>query len=281
MTHLIEKGASWLKREFLGAASARQLSRIRKLYELGLTAVTLGRGVPRLINGQDRVRISAHHRYVDEIYEPEVFALLKRELSGNGIFFDVGAYIGLYSIILSQQLTENGKVYAFEPAPESRKLLERHLKLNGANGKVEVVAAAVGERCGRVDLFTKDDHIQNSLARAGLGDVAENCLIKVDMISLDAFCVERNLSPTWVKIDTEGWELKVLEGAVGIMSQNPGTRFVVEMHPYAWESAGYDATAFRKFCAQHHLRMKPLTGQKDMYGEYGQVLVGTNAAIKG
>ena len=277
MTHLIEQGATWLKREFLGAASERQLSRIRKLYELGLTAVTLGRGVPRLINGQDRVRISVHHRYVDEIYEPEVFALLKRDLGGDDIFFDIGAYIGLYSIILSRRLNKNGKVYAFEPAPESRKLLEQHLKLNGANGKVEVVTAAVGEKCGRAEMFTMGDHIQNSLSKTALGANSTMRATGVDVVSLDAFCAERSVIPKWVKVDTEGWELRVLQGAAGIFCKNHSVRFIVEMHPYAWQSAGYDACTFRKYCAEHCLRVEPLSGQKDVFGEYGQVIVSAYA----
>ena len=276
MTHLIEKAASWLKRKFLGAASERQLNRIRKVYEFGLAVVTLGRGVPRLINGQDRVRISVHHRYVDENYEPEVFSLLKRVLTGNDVFFDVGAYIGLYSIILSRCLHKNGKIYAFEPAPESRKLLEQHLKLNGADGKVEVVSAAVGEKCGRAEMFTIGNHIQNSLSRLAFGTNPAIRATGVDVVSLDAFCAERSVIPTWVKVDTEGWELRVLQGSTGVFRNNPRVRFIVEMHPYAWQSAGYDASAFRSYCVEHCLRIEPLSGQKDVLGEYGQVIVSAN-----
>ena len=277
MTHLMEKTASWIKREFLGAASERQLNRIRKIYELGLTAITLGRGVPRLINGQDRVRISVHHRYVDETYEPEVFALLKRDLGADDVFFDVGAYIGLYSIILARRLSKNGKIYAFEPAPESRKLLEGHLKLNGVNGKVEVVAAAVGEKCGRAEMFTMGDHIQNSLSKTALGTNPAIRPTGVDMVSLDAFCAKESVIPAWVKVDTEGWELRVLQGAEDIFCKNPAVRFIVEMHPYAWQSAGYDANTFRTYCAERHLRIEPLSGQKDVFGDYGQVIISANA----
>ena len=277
MTHLIEKAASWINREFLGAANERQLNGIRKIYEFGLTAVTLGRGVPRLINGQDRVRISVHHRYVDESYEPEVFALLKRDLGADDVFFDVGAYIGLYSIIVSRRLNKNGKVYAFEPAPESRKLLRQHLKLNGVNGKVEVVTAAVGEKCGRAEMFTMGDHIQNSLSRTALGMDSAIRATGVEVVSLDAFCAKRSVIPTWVKVDTEGWELRVLQGAEGIFRKNPAVRFIVEMHPYAWQSAGYDANTFRTYCAEHCLRVEPLSGQKDVFGDYGQVILSAHA----
>lgn len=277
MTYLLERTGSWFKRRFLGGTSESQLNRMRVVYERGLAMVTLGRGVSRLINGRDRVRISVHHRYVDEVYEPEVFERLKREVGRDDIFFDIGAYIGLYSIILSRQLGKKGRVYAFEPAPESQKLLKRHLRMNKVEGKVEVVGAAVGEKCGQGAMFTIGDHIQNSFSPAAFGDAAINKVTHVNVVSLDAFCEGGAVTPAWVKVDTEGWELKVLQGAVKTFSRNPSIRFVVEMHPYAWKSVGYDADTFRDFCAKHSLVLEPLTGQKDVFGEYGHVVVSVNA----
>lgn len=277
MTHSLERMGTWFKNHWLGAVDDRQLKRMRRVYEWMLWISALGRGVPRLINGEDLLRISVRHRYVDEVYEPEVFHLLKKELNRDDIFIDVGAYIGIYSIILSRYLGQNGKIYAFEPAPENVKLLLKHLALNKAKEKVEVMPCAVGDGCGSRRLFASGEHIQNSFAAAAMGDGTEIDTVEVSVTSLDAFCRERSIHPTWVKVDTEGWELPVLRGAQDLLSGNKDVRFIVEMHPYAWHSAGYDAETFKRFCVKHCLEIKPLSNQSDAFAEYGQVLISVNA----
>jgi FkbM family methyltransferase len=226
-----------------------------------------------MINGQELIRVSVHHRYVDEVYEPEVFELLRREIRKDDIIIDVGAYIGVYSIILSRHLGAHGKIYAFEPAPESAELLLKHLTLNNAREKVEVLPHGISDKCGRAKFFVIGDHIQNSFSSVALGKDAKSATIDVSIVSLDAFCAERSIQPNWVKVDTEGWELPVLRGAVGLLATNKSMRFIVEMHPYAWQSAGYDARIFRRFCVEHFLQVDPLSGQSDAFAEYGQVLI--------
>lgn len=277
MTHTLERTGSWLKNHCLGSVNDRQMRWMRFVFERMLSMLTLGRGVPRLINGQDLIRVSTHHRYVDEVYEPEVFDLLKREINPDDIFFDVGAYIGVYSIVLSKYLGKEGKIFAFEPAPDSLALLLKHLELNGAREMVEVLPYGVGETCGQARLITTGKHIQNSFSSSALGKDVEASGVDVPVLSLDAFCEKRAIQPTWVKVDTEGWELQVLRGAVKLLSGNTVTRFIVEMHPYAWRTAGYDADIFRRFCTEQCLHVEPLSGQGDLFAEYGQVLISVDA----
>ena len=103
------------------------------------------------------------------------------------------------------------------------------------------------------------------------------CRYSLSVVSLDAFCAERSIRPAWIKVDTEGWELPVLRGAEKLFSADKTIRFLVEMHPYAWQSAGYDAALFRGFCAEHSLRVEPLSNQSDAFADYGQVLISVYA----
>lgn len=59
------------------------------------------------------------------------------------------------------------------------------------------------------------------------------------MLSLNDYCHEKRVTPGVVKIDVEGWELSVLKGAAHLFSL-PETIILVEMHPYAWYSAGHN-----------------------------------------
>jgi hypothetical protein len=69
----------------------------------------------------------------------------------------------------------------------------------------------------------------------------------------------------------------VLRGATRLLAENRAVRFIVEMHPYAWSSAGYDEKNFREFCVEHCLQIKPLSGQENVFSEYGQVLISSDA----
>jgi FkbM family methyltransferase len=271
--HPIERWASWCKRHVLSGLGLGQMALLRTSYELALELLTLGRGVPRCINNDQIIRVSPRHRYIDENYEAEVFQYVRERIRPGQTVFDVGAYVGIYSIILSRWLGSTGKVFAFEPAPHTLKLLHRHLRLNGVRDRVLITPAAVGEEVGFATLCVQGDHIQNTLSplASGLGGHYEEVMVPV--VTLDQFCTEHGVRPDWIKIDTEGWELRVLRGARGLLSEpNPPT-FLVEMHPYAWEGAGHDRRAVEAFCAELKLRARGLTGQQDPLSSYGTVVL--------
>lgn len=273
MTSPLEKTGTWVKTRWLAGVDESRMKLLRRGYEGMLSMLTVGRGVPRLINGREPIRISPHHRHVDETYEPEVFELMTREMRQSDVVFDVGAYIGIYSIILSRYLGDNGHVHAFEPSPASARLLREHLELNRARGKVSVWQCGVSSECGRARFFAASAHIQNSFSEAALGGDCAAAAIEVPVISIDAFCEREAIRPTWVKVDTEGWEMHVLRGAERLLAADKRIRFIVEMHPYAWPSAGYDADSFRQYCRARGLHVEPLTGQGDAFADYGQVLM--------
>ena len=63
-------------------------------------------------------------------YENKILNVFKKNLKSNDIFFDIGAHIGYYSLILSNYL-KNGMIYSFEPNSLNYKLLEENVKSNG------------------------------------------------------------------------------------------------------------------------------------------------------
>ena len=72
---------------------------------------------------------------------------LVRELKAGDVFFDLGAYVGPYTLLASRLVGEGGRVVAFEPDPATRDLLDRNLAANGASN-VTVVPSAVGRAAG-------------------------------------------------------------------------------------------------------------------------------------
>lgn len=262
--HALERIAKWCK----GLLPPSAVDRVRGAYEGALDAVTFGRGLPRRVNGCP-LRVSPHHRYLaaEGAYEPEVWELFRRELRPDDVVFDVGAHFGLYAILLARL---GARVHAFEPAPVTLDLLRYHLRINSATSRVEVVPTAVGSEPGTAWMQTSGPNVVNTLSREGAG-LARSEPRPVAVTTLDRYSQERSLLPRWVKIDTEGWELRVLEGAVGLIREVDPPTFVVEVHPWGWSGAGHGRRELESFLDQHGLELTPLSDQVDPLAEYGHV----------
>lgn len=120
-------------------------------------------------------------------------------LSPGDLFVDIGANVGCYTL---WALDLGAQVVAFEPDRLARERLERNLDLNGY--AAEIVPAAASDSLGRA-FFTQGKDTMNSLAEAGVGRV------EVPTTTLDAVLGRRYAAG--VKIDVEGHERRVLEGA--------------------------------------------------------------------
>ena len=134
--------------------------------------------------------------------ENETRALLFKLLPNNGVFYDIGAHEGTYSLTCGARRPDV-TVYSFEPLAER---LKRHLVLNGMSvDRVEEVA--VGGADGNVRMVT-NERSKNHVATGTEGSR------EVRIVRLDQYVVERNLAPPdFVKIDIEGMESSALKGA--------------------------------------------------------------------
>jgi FkbM family methyltransferase len=161
---------------------------------------------------------------------------------------DVGAFQGTYSVLAVHAVGASGRVFAFEPFPQSRTLLVKNLKLNRMQHRAEVVAAAVGDTERTGTLYTAGARHENSLLPAALpADVIPDAL-QIRIVTLDGFFAERGRDPDVVKIDVEGAEFQVLRGAERIV-RTPCT-ILCEFHPYAWRQAGHDGEALLAWLAE-------------------------------
>lgn len=132
-----------------------------------------------------------------------------RGLNREGAFLDVGAHIGYYSLYM---LPRSARVYSFEPDPRVRALLEKNVS---GRRNIEIIACAVGATQGKSQ-FTLERHSEIShLSDEGEGGNQ----IVVDVVTIDAFVAERGLTVEAIKIDVEGHDTKVIQGAAGVLKQ--------------------------------------------------------------
>lgn len=140
------------------------------------------------------------------LYDYNNMCLLKVLLKSGGVFFDIGANVGSYSLVASEQI--EARIFAFEPHPSTFRLLKENLVLNGRNN-VHANNAAVGSKEGKV-LFT--DEFGSSLNHRVENEGVSGKFIEVDCLRIDEFCRKANVLPQFVKIDVEGFEYDVLAG---------------------------------------------------------------------
>jgi FkbM family methyltransferase len=176
-----------------------------------LDVVTLGRGVGRNIGGEHVKFPARFSRYYEADYEPETFRFFRAHLKPGGTLLDIGAHIGLFAVVGARLVSPGGKVFSFEPTPNTRSVLTEIVRLNGCSDVVEVRGEAVSNRRGKTVFYDTGEEISNanSLVHIDRGKTG----IDVDLISVDEFVKEKGIKPDCLKIDVEGAELDLLRGA--------------------------------------------------------------------
>lgn len=132
-------------------------------------------------------------------YDHDTMRFLEEQLGAQEVFYDVGANVGPFSILASLC---GATVFAFEGAPSTHKRLQENFLLNS----IEVEHAlnlAVSDTSKEVN-FLDDEG-------SSVNQIVEDRACKVKAVSIDDFA-ETHPAPSFVKIDTEGHELKVIQG---------------------------------------------------------------------
>lgn len=155
--------------------------------------------------------------------ESEVIDMVIDDLSDNGIFYDVGACHGLYTILVKAVLPDV-EVHAFEPHPQNRKRMIENLEDNNMDNPIEQVALtnSVGER-----QFTTGEG--PGVHRLSFDDSIPS--MSVETTTLDEY-VYGGLEdiPEVIKIDVEGAEYEVLKGAEKLLSGGGVKSVYIEIH---------------------------------------------------
>ncbi len=161
-------------------------------------------------------------QYISGFPEPAVQAEIARHLRPGGCFYDVGAHIGFYSLMVERLMGGIGQVMAFEPDPNNVIELRENLSRNGFSG-TEVVSAAVWSHSGVVKFQRSGaGHPEESTRRGAvvvsMAEPSDPNLIDAEAITLDSF-IQSHPAPTMIKVDVEGAEVEVLRGAQELLQK--------------------------------------------------------------
>jgi len=138
-------------------------------------------------------------------FEKEI-AFLKAWLRPGMTVIDIGANLGVYSLLLARHVGPKGRVFAYEPGSETRAFLERSRDINRLTN-LDVLPFALSDRKQEAFLVFGYTSEENRLGSSGRGET-------VQVTSLDnEDDVHEWISPDFLKIDAEGEEEKIVAGA--------------------------------------------------------------------
>ena len=152
----------------------------------------------------------------------EEMRFVLRELVAPGdVVFDCGAHHGTTAVLFALRAGPTGRVVAFEPHPHNVRVIEENLRLNRLS-TVTIEPKAIGARPQTVQLRDRSNAAVAFGRRRGF---------PVDMTTLDDYARAAGVAPTFVKIDVEGYEADVLQGAARVLEGLP--KLAIELHPRA------------------------------------------------
>ncbi len=159
--------------------------------------------------------------FVGGAYEPNEFAFLATILKPGMTFVDVGANDGLYTSFAARCVGPGGKVIAVEPSSRECARLERNLELNHLQNVLTFPVAASDRRDEGTLRVAGYGHEGHNTLGAFIYDTSLARTETVRLIPLDELAREAHIKRVDVmKIDVEGAEFAVLQGARGILSRD-------------------------------------------------------------
>jgi FkbM family methyltransferase len=230
---------------------------LRPVYSGCLRAAYGRRGLPWRINGEP-IRIDPDLRHLmPPQNEPALFRYLQDGIQPGQVVLDVGSFLGFYAISAARRVGPSGRVVAFEPTPWSFTALGRHAAMNGYRApQLHLVEAAAGARRGQRELLVySEEPYRNMVAPASENGAA----VSVNVVTIDETCAALGRPPDWIRMDVQGLEFEVLEGAREILRERRGrVQIVAEMHPDQWKVYGIDPCDVRDRLAALGLRARSL-----------------------
>lgn len=214
------------------------------------------------------IRMSLTHRQLGADYEAEALKAWLSLIQPGDTVWDIGANMGVYTVLTAQSVGPTGKVTAWEPAPLTFGLLEDHVQANGLQDRCTLRNKALADAPGTLPFLT-DSFSMNRIVQPG---TASSVLVEVETI--DGF-LPSTPAPVLVKIDVEGAELLVLRGAKQLLGDRSRIRPILLMgvHPQFMPEFGYEPTELQTLAQSLGYVWMTLAGVPVDRLEYNEFLI--------
>lgn len=150
-------------------------------------------------------------------YEPGNVHVIRTNVRPGDRCIDVGANVGAMAFAMAQAAGPDGRVYAFEPGPPFYERLARNVSLNPSCAAV-IVCENLGVSDTSGTLRWAEDTAELG---KGNGGVVASGGVEIPVTTLDAYAAAKvDGRIAFIKVDVEGWELHVLQGARALLREH-------------------------------------------------------------
>jgi FkbM family methyltransferase len=161
-----------------------------------------------------KIGVKAKKRGVESTLLRHSFELLSKfKTESNLNIFDVGANYGFLSMVWGRALeNREGKIYSFEPSPTVSNVTQKSF-LHNKFKNIKLFKKAIGNINGHVDIY-------DGKASSNMLEFDDSKKIRVEITSLDQFIIiEKVEKVDLIKIDVDGFEYEILQGAKKIIQK--------------------------------------------------------------
>lgn len=151
-------------------------------------------------------------RLIYEGFEKEETDYLQYVLKEGDIFIDIGANVGLFSLLASEIVGNKGSVVSFEPSPITAARLIENTKLNNLKN-IYIRNVGLSDKKGNLTFYVSKNGYDawNSFAPSQDNKLEKTISVPTSTLDLELLNVDKSRVKL-VKIDVEGWEKFVLYG---------------------------------------------------------------------
>jgi FkbM family methyltransferase len=185
--------------------------------------------------------------YFLQEYEEKEMKFLESFLKKGDVFIDIGANIGLYSLVASELVGLEGKVFAFEPLRKNHEALQKYLQLNSVRN-VTLEKLAVSDKPGTIALHLNEEDSNNGMATAFADSFTFSETVPTVPLDLH-FANEPDLKINLIKIDIEGGEFLALKGMEGLLKKYKPA-LLLEIDPNILERTPFQQEDIETFLAE-------------------------------
>jgi FkbM family methyltransferase len=216
---------------------------------------TLARFHQRCFGGEQRVVIPQggslvipddphYFGFLAGVHEPHVARIIRDCVRPGDTCLDVGANIGYFSMMMACVTGPQGRVYSFEPVPSTFEFLTLNAALAATQGlRIQARQAAVSSKTGELVIEHREHSTLNQVREAANESDAKSD--RIPSITLNDFLRTTAITGRvkLLKVDVEGHELAVLEGALNVLQSRQIETMIIEVTP------GEDATRISEILA--------------------------------
>jgi len=190
------------------------------------------------------------HLYVFGDYELPTIRFLRSVLTTGSVCLDVGAQMGYLSLAMATAADRGTVVHSFEPESNNAARLLENVALNDLHN-ITLHQTAVSTVDGSLKLYLSNDRNAGTHSTVYIESNVSSEFVEIASVTLESFAQQQNLaSIDLIKIDVEGAEIDVINGALQVLKQHKPL-VIMELSDHLQQARGQTCTEFKEFMASY------------------------------